>query len=113
MTDHTPDPPEVLPTGLVQELQNLSDHELREVISYSGDLIEYHDEELISEIDADDEEEIVRVEERDGYTEVVKRVPCGENCEECPHGPYLYHVRPIPEQEGDDHLQWQFIGRIE
>jgi hypothetical protein len=112
MTDDPPDPPATLPESLEPILQDLSDHQLRELMDYCGALMQFHDEQLLEEIEAGPGEELVHVEERDGYTEVVKRIPCGEDCDDCPHGPYLYHVRTVPDREGGSHLKWEFIGRM-
>jgi hypothetical protein len=114
MTDETPEPEPspALPSSLVETVRELSDHQLRELMSFSGDLLQYHDEQLLEDIEANPGEELVRVEKRDGYVEVVKAVPCGEDCAGCPHGPYLYHVRTAPTQAGDKRLRWEFIGRV-
>ena len=57
-------------------------------------------------------EEIVRITEQEGYTEVVKREPCGNDCNECPHGPYVYHVREETTPDGSTRLHWSFIGPV-
>lgn len=55
---------------------------------------------------------MLSVEEGPEYTEVVKREPCGENCPDCPHGPYLYHVYEEPLPDGSDSLHWVFLGHV-
>ena len=37
---------------------------------------------------------------------VSKLVPCGKNCNGCPHGPYLYKVSRV-----DGKLVWRYLGR--
>jgi hypothetical protein len=112
MTEEETEPPAVLPESICESAGELSDHQLKELIDYCGSLLQSNDRQLLEEIEAGPDEEIIRIEERDTYTEVVKRVPCGEDCEECPHGPYLYHVRDIPAEDGGRRLSWRFLGRM-
>ncbi|WP_155120651.1 hypothetical protein [Haloprofundus marisrubri] len=51
--------------------------------------------------------------EHDGYTLVVKREPYGRNCEECPHGPYIYQVSEEKMPNGERRTRWTLIGRVE
>lgn len=67
----------------------------------------------MTEIEPGPGEEIVRIGERPGYTMVVKRQPCAEGCRNCPHGPYLYHVREEPRPEGGQKLQWTDLGPVD
>lgn len=67
---------------------------------------EIEDDEVKEEVD--DEEEIVDTEDTDGGTVVIKKVPCGKNCDGCPHGPYKYVVT----REGDS-LNWEYIGPVD
>lgn len=113
MTDDPPEPPAAVPASVSESVRELSDHQLRELMDYCGALLQFHEQQLREEIEAGPGEELVRVEEREGYTEMVKRIPCGEDCENCPHGPYLYHVRTVPDEEGGSHLSWRFIGRMQ
>lgn len=54
---------------------------------------------------AGDGEEVVDVEDSDTGTVVIKKVPCGKDCDGCPHGPYKYVVR----RDGDA-LNWDYKG---
>lgn len=104
-------PPD-LPDDLGNRLSHLTESELRAVISYSRTLLPEPPtvEDLLEERRG---EEILDVEERDGYTKVIKKQPCACGCDDCPHGPYLYHVRvePAPDEEESPSLHWGFIGR--
>lgn len=102
--DH-PDPPESLPTDLVREVEGMDAGSLRGLIHYLQHLVDYR---LTPEqqITAGEGEEIVDITEREGYTEVTKRMPCANGCDACPHGEYVYEVH----REGD-HLHWSYIGR--
>lgn len=84
--------PPNLPEDLAERLSQLDASELRAVISYSRSLLPRPPtvEDLLEERPG---EEILDVTEEAGYTKVVKTQPCAEGCDECPHGPYLYHVR--------------------
>jgi hypothetical protein len=42
----------------------------------------------------------------------VKQVYCPDGCEDCPHGPYLYHVTEEPLPDGDTRTHWSFIGEV-
>lgn len=103
-----------LPDDLVARLSRLDDSELRAVISYARSLLPPLPtvEDLLEERPG---EEILEISEGDGYTKVVKTKSCTEGCEECPHGPYLYHVRVEPNLAEDDSpsLHWEFLGPIQ
>lgn len=106
-----PTPPDGLPETVVAELSDLSPENLRRTIVHARELLQQR-EEHASEIDPHPGEDILRVRETDTYTEVVKKVPCSGGCSECPHGPYLYHVREEPRPEGGTHTHWTFIGEV-
>lgn len=65
-----------------------------------------------AEIDADEladnSEELVDVEDGEDGTVVIKKVPCGKDCDGCPHGPYKYVVS----RDGDS-LNWEYQGPVE
>lgn len=107
----TPTPPEGLSDDLVTELQASNADELRKTIVHAQELLnEEHEHGPL--IEPGPGEDIIDITERTGYTEVVKRVPCGEDCSECPHGPYLYHVSEEPLPSGDTNLHWVFLGQM-
>lgn len=101
-----PEPPVDLPTDLRNALEaHASDpHELRETIVYAQELLNALPEPGTT-IEPREGEEIVRIEEHPGYTEVVKQF---EGRDEA----YLYHVIPEPQPDGDEHLHWSLIGRM-
>lgn len=81
---------------------------LHELAAWAEDLVEYRES---RPIEVDDDEELVEVEE-DGDddatgTKVVKKVPCGKDCDGCPHGPYEYRVH----RDGKK-LNWEYIGPV-
>lgn len=104
--DPSPEPPEDLPSALAETLRahRNDPHALRETIIYAQELLNRLHEPA-SAIEPRGTEEIVRVTERGGYTEVVKRDHGGTA--------YLYHVRAEPRPSGDEHLHWTLIGRVE
>lgn len=106
-----PTPPEGLPEAVIAELSELSTEDLRRTIVHAQELLQWQ-EETASQIEQHPGEDILRVDEQDAYTEVVKTVPCPEGCEDCPHGPYLYHVTEEPRPEGGTHTHWKFIGEV-
>ncbi|NEU57856.1 hypothetical protein [Halorussus sp. MSC15.2] len=109
--DNRPD--SSLSDDLAERLSDLTESELRAVISHAESLLP-RPPTVADLLEARPGEEILDVEERDGYTKVVKRQPCAQGCEECPHGPYLYHVRveKHPEDGEGPSLHWQFLGPV-
>lgn len=105
--------PSALSDDLVDHLSGLDDSELRDVISYAKSLLSRRPtvEDLLEERP---DEEILEVEDGEGYTKVVKTHPCASGCDECPHGPYLYHVRvqPSPDDGESASLHWEFLGPV-
>ncbi|MGB9953513.1 hypothetical protein ACOZ4F_14085 [Haloarcula marismortui] len=106
-----PTPPEVVPEQVAGELSDLTPEELRNTIIYAQELLQFHDE-TASPVEPGPDEEILRATERDGYTEVVKRAACASGCEDCPHGPYLYHVKEESRPEGGTKVRWTFVGAL-
>lgn len=108
-----PAPPSELSTDFVERVDDLDEDELRALIDYAHERKRYLHPTVTEQIEPGPGEEIVRVDEQEGYTEVVKREPCGEDCPECPHGPYLYHVREQQGPDGDPKLQWNYLGPVD
>lgn len=106
-----PTPPEGLPDRLAVELGEASPEELRTAIVHARELLRFREERELP-IEPEPGEDVVRVTEHEGYTEVVKRHRCEEGCEECPHGPYLYHVTEEPQPDGEPKVHWSFIGEV-
>lgn len=107
-----PAPPESLGSEVVEQLSDLSAQELREAVLYGQELLQYR-KQTTPRIEPKPGEEYVRVEDHDGYTLVVKREPCGEGCDDCPHGPYVYHVTEEKMPSGERRTHWALIGRVE
>ncbi len=106
-----PTPPEGLPERLVSDLNGLTAEELHKAIIHAQELLNFRNEGP-SAIDPQPGDDIIRVTEYDGYTEVVKQVYCGENCDDCPHGPYLYRVTRERHPDGTTSAYWRFIGDV-
>ena len=105
-----PTPPEDLSSDLATSLRGADTHDLREAIVYAQELL-WARQEPTMDMELNEGEELVRINEHDGYTVVVKRQPCSEECSECPHGPYVYRVTRERHLDGQEHLQWTFLGR--
>jgi hypothetical protein len=101
-----------LPESLVRRLDGLTPRELRRVVDYAQRRLRERHSSVSTEIAAGPGEEILTVDERSAYTEVVKREPCGEDCDGCPHGPYVYHVYEEVKPDGSASLHWVFLGRV-
>jgi hypothetical protein len=106
-----PTPPAGVPAELATDLSQRTPEELRNAIIYAQELLQFHDE-TVSPVKPGPNEEILRATKRDGYTEVVKRTTCTEGCDDCPHGPYLYHVKEESRPEGGKRVRWVFLGDV-
>lgn len=107
-----PEPPRGLSEDAVAIIDGMDEDGLRAVIEYAQERRRRVHTEITESIEAAPGEEIVRIEERPSYTEVIKKEPCGEDCAECPHGPYLYHVREGKQQNGGAGLHWTYLGPV-
>lgn len=106
-----PTPPTGLPTEIADALRGSTDDDLRKAIVFAQELLNAHEERGFP-IDPRPGEDILRITEKELYTEVVKKVPCGEDCGDCPHGPYLYHVTEETLPNGETELHWKFLGDV-
>ena len=97
---------------LVARLDDLAAQDLREVVHYAQRRLRELHRPVSDQIEPGPGEEILSISERPEYTEVVKYEPCGEDCSECPHGPYLYHVYEELHPHGATSLHWVFLGRV-
>lgn len=105
------EPPSDLPADLADRLGALSEDQLRTVIDYCQEqLTDTHAGAL--DVEARPGEEIVSVTEHEGYTAVVKRIPCAAGCDDCPHGPYLFHVTREPGPDGESSQKWRYLGPV-
>lgn len=111
--DGAPVPPEDLPPEAVEVLDELNEAELRAAIDYARARKRDIHPRVTDQIEAHEGEELIRVEERDGYTEVVKKQLCSDGCDDCPHGPFLYHVREEQVPDGESQLHWTYIGIVQ
>mgnify|MGYP000067065706 CR=1 FL=1 len=106
-----PTPPEGLPSELVDALTGCSPEELRKAIVHAQELLRSRGD-VEPAVDAESDEDVLSVTEHEGYTEVVKRFRCADGCDDCPHGPYLYHVTEEPQPDGSRKAHWSFIGAV-
>jgi len=103
------DPEVDLPQYLVDPIRKTSSENLKKVIALSSRELQNRNSVEERMIEADEGEEIVEVQEQSsGPTTVIKKVPCGKNCNGCPHGPYEYAVQ----RSGDD-LIWEYVGPVD
>ena len=112
MSTERPTPPTGLPAYVTDPIERQNPDTLETVREYVDELLAYHRaleaQDLEDDGLADGSEEIVDVEENEGGTIVVKKVPCGKDCDGCPHGPYKYVVR-----RNGDTLEWEYKGKAE
>jgi len=103
-----PQPPESIPSYVVDPLRRQDLDSLREIHTYLEELIKTREKTPDLEKEIDEDEKIMKKEEESGYTRVIKKVPCGKNCSGCPHGPYEYHVT-----WNGKSLDWEYKGKVE
>jgi len=105
-----PEAPSSLPKYIAEGLPKQDVETLEETQEYVSTLLAWMDRPV--DVDVGDDEELVDVEDSDGDsskgTKVVKKVPCGKDCDGCPHGPYEYRVY----RSGGD-VVWDYIGAVE
>ncbi|MWG35850.1 hypothetical protein [Halomarina oriensis] len=104
-----PAPPEDLPADAADALHALDGHDLREAIVYAQELLRARQEPFPSVEPAGDEE-VVRVDEHEGYLEVHKR---HRGADGRLGGRYVYHVASERHPDGSVRLRWSLIGRAE
>ena len=103
MTDQSDAPNSTdLPDQLAEQLQELETQQLRETIAFAQTLLN-HRHESGSDKPTTDNEDILRVEERPGYTLVVRRES---------QGPILYHVTTNRDANGGEEFNWRYIGPV-
>lgn len=104
--------PAIIPEYVRKGVERQDATVLRQIAAWCDELADYREE---RPIEVGDDEELVGVNEDDdgdddgsGGTKVIKKVPCGKECEGCPHGPYEYSVK----RQGED-LKWEYIGPVD
>lgn len=108
MSDGDPTPPEDLPDDVAACLRSLDGHDLREAIVYARELLQARHEPF-PDAEPGPGDEVVRVVEHEGYTEVHMR----HRREDGTYGAvYVYHVTIEPRREGK-RRHWSLIGRTE
>ena len=106
-----PTPPDGLSDDIVSDLNQLKPEELRKAIIHAQELLHVR-EQRDPLVEPAPGEDIISVTEHEGYTEVVKKEPCYEDCDDCPHGPYLYHVKEQETPYGESRTFWTLIGEV-
>ena len=109
-TDTTTEPaaPASIPKYVREGVERQDASALRELAAWAEDLAEYREQ---RPIEVDEDEELVGVEGGDdgtAGTKVVKKIPCGKDCDGCPHGPYEYRVH----RDGKN-LNWEYVGPVD
>jgi hypothetical protein len=105
-------PPERIPNYIVEGIDRQDQNTLAAIERYARERREHldalEDQNLDEEELADEDEQLVDVEEDDQAdgAVVIKKVPCGKDCGGCPHGPYKYVVT----REGGE-INWDYRGR--
>ncbi len=101
-----PTAPDTIPKYIREGLHKQDTETLHDIITYTESLIEYRTNLDADDIDVEQGEEVVDVEDSSKGAVVIKKIPCGKDCNGCPHGPYKYLVY----REGGD-IKWDYQGR--
>lgn len=88
----------------------MDDARLRALLDYVQSAL-HRRHETTERLGPRDGEQYRRVEERSGYIEVVKTEPCAAGCDQCPHGPFRYHVTRDDRSAGG-RFHWTYLGRV-
>lgn len=107
-----PKPPSDLSEDATEVVDQLPPKELRSLIKYAGARLRHLETPISELVEAGEGEELVRVEDKDLYTVVVKGKQCAEGCQDCPHDPDVYIVTLEWEPDGSRHLHWRNIGKV-
>ena len=107
-----PEPPSGLSEDITEVVDQLPSKELRSLIKYAGARLRHLEKPISELIEAGEGEEIVRIEDRNLYTIVVKGKQCAKGCQNCPHDPQIYVVTLEWEPDGSRHLHWEHIGQV-
>lgn len=102
-----PIPPESIPKYVREGVENQDVSTLREIGMWAEELADYREQRPI-EIEEDEKLVEVGEDEESAGTRVIKKVPCGKECNGCPHGPYEYRAK----RQGKD-LDWEYIGPVD
>lgn len=103
--------PAIIPEYVRKGVERQDATILRQIATWCEQLAEYREE---RPIEVNDDEELIEVnddddgDEESGGTQVIKKVPCGKECNGCPHGPYEYRVK----RQGKD-LDWEYLGPVD
>ena len=103
------DPPEDIPTEVIQLLGESNDRQLREIIHYAQQLLRERPP-LTEAVEAREGEELVRVDDHGASTTVIVERPdaTGEA-----RGPFAYRVRRVPNIDEDGgRYRWHYLGRV-
>lgn len=100
-----------IPANVANVIAAADDSTLGAIVDFARAEIAERRRDLL-EIEPRPGEELVEVSDEPGYTSVVLRQPCADECDDCPHGPYLYHVRPERHPDGEASLHWVFLGLV-
>lgn len=104
-----PTPPEGLPDEVASDLHRMDSEELRKAIIHAQELLNFN-EENPSPVEPKPGDDILRIIEHEGYTEVVKYVYGNEDGETVRYGPYHYHVYEARYPDGSIKPYWRFLG---
>lgn len=103
------DPPDEIPTEVLQILEESDDSQLREIIHYAQQLLRDHPS-LTEAVEAREGEDLVRINDHGAYTTVIVERPdeTGEA-----RGPFSYRVKWEPNSDGDGgSYKWHYLGRV-
>lgn len=101
-----PTRPASIPNYIGDGLDRQDADTLREIAEYCLDRAAWLERDVEPEDVVDEDEELVDVEDGEKGTIVLKKIPCGKDCNGCPHGPYKYRGY----RDGDT-VKTEYLGR--
>lgn len=103
-----PERPDSLSKELLDIVEGLSPRNLQELLEFTRSRLQYLETPVSELVESQEDEEIVRVEDFDYYTVVLKRNIHDDESE----APHLYVVTREREPGGDHRLHWEDLGRV-
>jgi len=111
--DGGPTPPDDLPEMLIQRIDALELPELKSLLSYIERRIKALRTPIETEIKANTEGEIIKIENHGAYALVLKHPPDPDGSGVDTDITSLYHVRHESQPDGTESLHWAYLGDVQ
>ncbi|AGN01033.1 hypothetical protein L593_05420 [Salinarchaeum sp. Harcht-Bsk1] len=107
-----PNPSDQLSDALIERLDGLEISELKAVVSYAQRRIESIRTPLEDEIRATASGDVLEIENHGAYAIVRKHPDDPDGDGAATHVTSMYHVQRTPHPDGEETLEWRFLGDV-